>query len=79
MKDIILFILLGLILLRFGYVVILGFINGVFYSSYGESMTVRRNESPIGFYFIGAFYTAIIVWLVYIEIKCLKTILSLYL
>jgi hypothetical protein len=66
MKDIILFILLGLILLRFGYVVILGFINGVFHSSYGESMTVRRNEGPIGFYFIGAVYNDIIFFILYI-------------
>ena len=79
MKDIVLFIILGLVLLRFGYVVILGFINGVFPSSYGELMTVRRNKEPIGFYIIGGIYIAIIVWLTYLEISCAETLMKIYL
>jgi hypothetical protein len=79
MKDIVFSSLLGLITLWFGYVVIKGFINGVFYSRYGEAMTVRRSEEPIGFFIIGAVYAAILFWLMYIEFKYIKTIINLYL
>ena len=79
MKDIIFSSLLGLITLWFGYVVVKGFINGVFYSRYGEAMTVRRSEEPIGFFIIGIVYAAILFWLAYIEYKYLKAIFTYYL
>ncbi len=42
--------------------------SGVFNSSYGENLTVRKQEGRLGFYAIGIVYLAIIIWIGYLLI-----------
>lgn len=41
---------------------------GVFNSSYGENLTVRKQEGKLGFYAMGILYLVIIIWIGYLLI-----------
>ncbi|MBC6907531.1 hypothetical protein DWB84_19025 [Saccharophagus sp. K07] len=62
-------VIIFLALVFLSQAIVVGIKTGTLHSAYGEAMTVRKSEGPIGYFLILFLYVAVWLWMAYLLFK----------